>query len=415
MLKRISTLVIPAICAVVLLALVPGNAEAGSGVGRVTGVARAGQDWGHAKLKIRWAEVRGATAYQMRVARNRTRLLHRKPGRTLTHRGTWTRTLRRTGSYLVQARAIKNGQKGRWSSPRAFRFVTPTSAVTVPPRPTPTSGTLYGMNVSPGSSYTNGVRESAAQQVTRITRSYGGLDVAKVFYQGALPSTFNKNYEGLVPGKVVAVCFKPSQAALANGSLNASIQRYVDSIPAGWKVMLVNWQEPDDEIWKDHMFTAAQHRAASEKLIDVVRSRPAYAAGRAEVWDVWMGYSIDVRRWQDSAASPRLDGIGWDYYWNNPTTNWSTDPAVALRRMADVTKRIGIKQWGLFETGDNPHPNDPAGAGRAAFWKKVYDSSASLGFRYVIYFNAIGTTGDHRIRPETPFGAPTAALLRSRM
>ena len=31
-----------------------------------------------------------------------------------------------------------------------------------------------------------------------------------------------------------------------------------------------------------------------------------------------MGFSIDVGRWQDAAASPRLDGIGWDYYWNNP-------------------------------------------------------------------------------------------------
>ena len=69
--------------------------------------------------------------------------------------------------------------------------------------------------------------------------------------RATLPSTFNENYEGLVPGKTVAVCFKPNQTQLANGSLDASITKYVNSIPAGWTVMLVNWQEPDDEMWKD--------------------------------------------------------------------------------------------------------------------------------------------------------------------
>ena len=43
--------------------------------------------------------------------------------------------------------------------------------------------------------------------------------------------------------------------------------------------MLVNWQEPDDEIWKDNLFTAAQHRAATERLIDVAHANAAYAAG----------------------------------------------------------------------------------------------------------------------------------------
>ena len=128
-----------------------------------------------------------------------------------------------------------------------------------------------------------------------------------------------------------------------------------------------------------------------------------------------MGYSIDVGRWQDAAASPRLDGIGWDYYWNKPVTSWSTDPAVALKKMADTTKRIGIKKWGLFETGDNPHENDTDGSGRAGFWKKVYDSSKTLGYKYVIYFNAIGTTGDHRILPGTWSGTLTAAYVKTQM
>ncbi len=271
------------------------------------------------------------------------------------------------------------------------------------------------MNVSPGTSYTNGAQETATQQVARIVRSYGSLGAAKVFYGGGLPAKFNNSYEGTIPGKVAAVCFKPNQDALANGSLDASITGYINSIPAGWKIMLVNWQEPDDEMWKDNQFTSAQHRAATERLIDIARATSAYAAGRVEVWDVYMGYSLDVNRFQDAAVSPRLDGIGWDYYWNKPTTAWSIDPNIALTKMADRTKRLGIKDWGLFETGDNPHENDVDGTGRAAFWKKVYDASAARGYHYVLYFNAIGTTGDHRILPETAFGTPVSQMLATYM
>ena len=192
------------------------------------------------------------------------------------------------------------------------------------------------------------------------------------------------------------MCFKPNQVALANGSLDAAINGYINSIPAGFKVMLVNWQEPDDEMWKDQMFTVTQHRAATERLIDIARANPAYAMDRVEVWDVYMGYSIDVGRWQDSAASPRLDGIGWDYYWNKPTTSWSTDPAVALTKMATTTKRIGIANWGLFETGDNPHANDPDGWVAPCSGRRCTTRARRWATEYVLYFNAIGTTGDHR-------------------
>ena len=69
----------------------------------------------------------------------------------------------------------------------------------------------------------------------------------------------------------------------------------------------------------------------------------------------------------------------------------------------------------MFETGDNPHDERHRRFGSQGFWKKVYDSSKTLGYSYVIYFNAIGTTGDHRMLPGTAFGDRTAALLRSRM
>jgi hypothetical protein len=265
MLHRLLRLFAAATCAVMLLALCTATAEAKRKhhVPRVTGVARVGQDWHQGKLKVRWRAVRGAK-YQMRVAPSRARLANAKRVRTRSPKGAFTRVLNRNQAWFVQLRALKKGAHGKWSRARKFRFIKRSAGSTVPTRNPGRGSTIYGMNVSPGTSFTHGARESAAQQVSRIKRTYGSLGAAKIFYQGRLPATFNRNYEGLVPGKVVAVCFKPNQTQLANGSLDASIKRYIDSIPAGWKVMLVNWQEPDDEIWKEHRFTAAQHRAATE-------------------------------------------------------------------------------------------------------------------------------------------------------
>ena len=423
MFTRLFRLLVVSVCALLLLAVCSTAAEARGGrhsLARVSGVQRTSVDARHARLKISWHPVAGARRYQMRVAVSVPRLRHSHLIRTRTAGGTFTRPLARGRTYVVQVRAVRRHHKGAWSRPSRVRLGSSPSDVTVVPPVTPPpnggpSGTVFGMNVSVGSSFTNGARETAADQVNRIVRTYGSLGAAKIFYSGMLPTTFNRNYEGLVPGKTVAVCFKANQVAMANGAYDAAIDRYISSIPSGWKVMLVNWQEPDDEMWKDHVFTVAQHRAATDRLIDVAHANPAYRAGRVQVWDVYMGGSLYMGRWQDSAPSPRLDGIGWDYYWNHPTTDWNTDPNLALRKMVDVNRRLGIPHNGLFETGDNPHPNDPSGAGRAAFWNRVYSDAANLGYDYVLYFNAIGTTGDHRIRPDTAFGASTASVLRGYM
>jgi hypothetical protein len=132
MLHRFLKLFVTALCAVMLLALCTTTAEASSRVGRVAGVARAGQDWTHAKLKIRWHAVRGATGYQMRVAPNRKRLSHSKVVRTRTARGTYTRALSRNRMWVVQVRALKHHKKGKWSRPRAVKFKR-SAAVSVPP------------------------------------------------------------------------------------------------------------------------------------------------------------------------------------------------------------------------------------------------------------------------------------------
>jgi hypothetical protein len=272
-------------------------------------------------------------------------------------------------------------------------------------------GTLYGMNVSPGSSFTNGVKETAQQQGDRIRSTYGGLPVCKYFYSGALPAKYNAANEGQAP--VTAVCFKPNQDALANGSLDAAIRGYLDSVPSEKKVLLVNWQEPDDEMWKSNLFTSAQHKAATDHLCDVVHAHAAGKDGRAEVWDCYMGFSLDVNRFDWNAVSPKLDGIGWDRYWNNANGH-PENSAAQMKQMADLTKSHGIKKYAIFETGDNP-TTFADGKARATFWSKVYDDAGTQGYSYICYFNAIGTTGDHRMLPGQAYSDPAISVLKGHM
>lgn len=275
-------------------------------------------------------------------------------------------------------------------------------------RPKPV--TRFGMNVSPGTSFSP-TKETASVAASRLKATYGALPVIKFFYAGALPTRFMPANEGQAPHAYV--CFKPDQAALASGALDAAINGYLDTVPDGQRVNLVNWQEPDDEMWVDRKFTAEQFRAATTHLCDLVHAHAAGKDGRAEVWSCFMGFSLDVGRFDDNAVSRKLDGIGWDYYWNSQKAG-TQDPAVALKAQADKTKALGIGAYSLLETGDRPDTFKD-GATRATFWTQVQDAAASLGYRDACYFNAIGTTGDHRLIPGTAYSDPSIAAWSKRM
>lgn len=94
------------------------------GLRQVGKVTRAGQDWYHARLKVSWPGISGAT-YQMRVASS-PNALRRAPLRfTPTARGTYTRVLNRGLTWFVQVRARRSGVIGPWSHVRALRFANP--------------------------------------------------------------------------------------------------------------------------------------------------------------------------------------------------------------------------------------------------------------------------------------------------
>jgi hypothetical protein len=111
-----------------LLSVAVTSADANGHVPRVTGVSRAGADLHHAKLKVRWHAVRGAT-YKMRYAPTRRALVrHPKVVRTARASGTYTRRLKKNHWYYVQVRAITHGVQGAWSPVHAMRLTRARSA-----------------------------------------------------------------------------------------------------------------------------------------------------------------------------------------------------------------------------------------------------------------------------------------------
>jgi hypothetical protein len=122
MLRRLTRLLITALCTVLLVSLVTSTAEAGTRKPKVFGVTRAGQDWYHSKLLIKWRAV-PASSYQMRWSWTPSKLVYSKVIRTGTSGGTYASGLHRGKTWYFQVRAIRSGVVGPWSKARGLRFV----------------------------------------------------------------------------------------------------------------------------------------------------------------------------------------------------------------------------------------------------------------------------------------------------
>jgi len=127
MLHRLFRVLVPVVCAALLLGVCATTAEAW-GLPRVLGVAKAGQDWKNAKLKIRWNQVRAAH-YVLRLATTPQRIKHGRVVRSRSANGVYTPRLNRNATYYVQVRAIRGGARSRWSRITKVRFNRPRAAV----------------------------------------------------------------------------------------------------------------------------------------------------------------------------------------------------------------------------------------------------------------------------------------------
>lgn len=252
-----------------------------------------------------------------------------------------------------------------------------------PDTPAEPTSQRFGLSLAPG-----------------VSATYGGLPVSKVFYPGALPAAFNAKSEGQVVGKHVYVCFKSFTVA--------NLASYCASIPDGWTITLIYFQEPDDEMWVDKSMTVADYTAKTQQVLDTVKASAAGKDGRARVGQCFMEYSLTSGRWSDAVVVKGIDCLAWDFYSNTS----AADPSKRIAAMAAVSKRLGVPEWAVLEIGDRP-TTFKDGAARAAYWRAAFGQMFDLGASDLCWFNAIGTTGDHRVIPGQPYSDPMVALFKS--
>jgi hypothetical protein len=154
MLRGIPRLLLLVVCGAITLlglAIAPSNAAA---VPKVSGMTIAKQDWYNAKLTVRWKAVAGAT-YRLRWARNSKMTGATTPLTTRTAAGTTVGPLDRGAVWYFQARAVKKGKVGAWSSAKRAPFTNK-----YPTAPTPSAaGVPGGVKISwPYSAYASRYR-----------------------------------------------------------------------------------------------------------------------------------------------------------------------------------------------------------------------------------------------------------------
>lgn len=272
----------------------------------------------------------------------------------------------------------------------------------------------FGFNIFQSyNAYTNGPDETAAQVATRLDTDYGPYLYTKSFQGNSfLPATWS----GLNNGERAAdqhatkhiVCCTWTPGTIANGSKDAALTTFAASIPAG-RTVIVCINEVDAP---GRMSDWPSYVADMNHLYDLAETLNASNPGRLESMDCFMEFALEAAsgpRWQDSWTNrAKRHGIIWDCYWNQYGVDDSGNTFCG--NMETVMRRLGFTRWVLGEFGDRrpgstgtkPAPSDALRAPRMA---KIIDRiiACDPAPEALVYFNTIGTTGDHRIlRP--PYG-----------
>jgi hypothetical protein len=301
-------------------------------------------------------------------------------------------------------RSIRNGNQISWAPE-------PTELVTG-----------FGFNIwNSWNMYTNGANESATQMLTRLSKDYGSYGWTKSFYGSSfVPSKWGNLTQGennpLNPADHHIICMGWSLGTVANGSKDTTLTSFANSVPEGKHVILcmnevdapgriANWTTYKNDM--DHMY-------------DLLTSLTLKA--KVEVWDCFMQFALDPAsgpRFQNSWVNPaKRHGIVWDCYWNQYTIDASGNTYVGS--IETKMNELGMTRWCLGEfgdrrpgsTGSNPAPDDSSRAVRLQTHINRL-LSAEPQPEGLLWFNAIGTTGDHRILTPPvgdtdPYGNDTA-------
>ncbi len=210
---------------------------------------------------------------------------------------------------------------------------------------------------------------------------------------GAFPTTWSACAAASDAGTRISVWSAvPDMTALANGSLDAKITAFLDSIPAWHTTYMTVFHEFDDKIHKGQ-YTLAQWTPAFKRFCDLV-----HATGRSKLrtylcpttswWDWGIGPSPD-EYWPGTSLNNYVDILGADSYNNyKPGKTWKT-PATMLAPVKAMATAKNVR-WGVSEIGCE---EDPADGTRKPTWISQLGATVDSNCSYIAYFNLPGTTG----------------------
>ncbi|PZS35524.1 MAG: hypothetical protein DLM59_02850 [Pseudonocardiales bacterium] len=202
------------------------------------------------------------------------------------------------------------------------------------------------------------------------------LPVARVFISGALPAAWGDDpvLASTSARTTVVLSFK-------TGTPEA-LGAFLKSRPAGQKVYVSYYHEPEDQIAKG-TFTAEQYRATWQRYSPVIR-----AAGGIPtlILQQYTTQAASGRNWRDYYPGDAVDVVAWDAY--NPARKtkkpgYTDYEKKIIPRIEKIATAIG-KPWGLAEFGS---PIVGTDAERVAWAKAVRRSVAQHGALWACWWD----------------------------
>jgi hypothetical protein len=255
----------------------------------------------------------------------------------------------------------------------------PAAAGALPPlQPIPRGRSLAGASVQ----LQNG--ESFAQGLARADRTYGPLEVARVFYSGSPPSWKGSRAE--VAARTVVVSFKMQPRDVNAGRHDSQLAAWFGSAPRNYDIYWSYWHEPEDDI-EDGRFSAADYRAAWRRISGI-----AGRAGNPKLHPtlILMCFSLNPgsnRNWRDYyPGDDAVAALGWDCYNYGRKKGEYATPQSIFGKSIEVSRSVN-KPFGYAEMGSALLPGDN-GAGRAAWLRSVGAYLQGQGPLWMSYWDA---------------------------
>lgn len=227
--------------------------------------------------------------------------------------------------------------------------------------------------------------ETYAQGLARADRTYGPLEMVRVFYTGLPPSWAGSRVD--VANRTVVVSFKALPLDVLSGKHDAQLSAWFASAPRTRDTYWVYYHEPEDNIAAGN-FTATDYRAAWRHLAGLANRT---GNSRLHATLVLMCYSVNPssgRNWRDYyAGGDIIDVLGWDCYNFGRKKGEYASPASIYAKSIEVSRAAG-KPFGYAETGSVLLPED-TGAGRAAWLRSIGAYLSSQNPLWVSYFDSM--------------------------